>query len=86
MIHMKILVWNGSPRKNGNTARLIASFVAGAGEAGHEVMIEQVAGRNICGCLACEYFHDKQRGIYIQQDDMQELYRRLKEADMLVLA
>lgn len=83
---MKILVWNGSPRKNGNTARLISAFAEGAGDAGHEVTVEQVAGRNIRGCLACEYCHDKQPGKCVQQDDMQELYRRLKEADMLVLA
>ena len=83
---MNILAWNGSPRKTGNTARLIASFAKGAEEAGHKVTIEQIAGQNIRGCLACEYCHDREKGVCIQRDDMQDLYPKIMDADMLVLA
>lgn len=34
----KIVVFNGSPRKNGNTAALIGAFARGAGEAGVVVL------------------------------------------------
>ena len=40
---MNILVLNGSPRKNGNTARLVQAFEKGAKEAGHSVKTENVA-------------------------------------------
>ena len=36
--------------------------------------------------MACEYCHTKGRGSCIQQDDMQEIYLSLREADMLVIA
>lgn len=36
---MKILVLNGSPRPNGNTAGMAAAFAEGARESGHEVHI-----------------------------------------------
>lgn len=83
---MNILVLNGSPRKKGNTARLVGAFAQGAEEAGHSVKIEAVANREIHGCIACEYCHDKEKGVCIQKDDMQALYPEIKAADMLVLA
>lgn len=83
---MKILVMNGSPRKNGNTARLVQAFEKGAEEAGHSVKIENVALKKIGGCKACEYCHDKENAICIQKDDMQDIYPAITEADMLVLA
>lgn len=58
---MNILVLNGSPRKNGNTARLIKAFEKGAKEAGHSVKIENVAMKKITGCKACEYCHERKR-------------------------
>lgn len=36
--------------------------------------------------MACEYCHGKGQGTCIQQDDMQEIYTLLREADMLVIA
>ena len=83
---MKILVLNGSPRPNGNTAALVSAFVEGAKENGHEVTVVPVCQKKIAGCLACEYCHTKGEGRCIQQDDMQEVYPVLAEAEMIVLA
>lgn len=83
---MKILVLNGSPRQNGNTSRLVNAFCKGATEAGNDVQIVNVANRKIYGCIACEYCHGAGHGTCVQQDDMQELYPLIREADMLVLA
>ena len=60
---MKILVLNGSPRKNGNTMHLVNAFRAGAEEKGHTVQVEDVAQMNIRGCMACEYCHTKEPGV-----------------------
>lgn len=83
---MKILVLNGSPRANGNTAKMIKAFREGAEYVGHSINVVDVARKNIRGCLACEYCHGKGHGECIQKDDMQEVYVLLKDADMLVLA
>lgn len=83
---MNILVLNGSPRPNGNTAKMIKVFREGAENAGSNVTVIDVCKKQINGCIACEYCHTKGNGQCIQKDDMQEVYNKLKDADMLVLA
>ena len=83
---MKILVLNGSPRKKGNTAALVAAFKEGAESKGNEVEVIPVGNLKIAGCIGCEYCHTKGEGKCVQQDDMQALYPKLASADMIVLA
>ena len=83
---MNILVLNGSPRLNGNTTHMVKAFKKGAEDAGHSVDIENVAHMNIHGCLACEYCRTKEKAVCVQKDDMQKLYQKILEADMLVFA
>lgn len=86
---MKILVLNGSPRPHGNTAAMVAAFAKGAQENDHQVDVVNVCQKKIAGCLACEYCHKKDSGHErqcVQQDDMQEVYPLLDEAEMIVLA
>ncbi len=63
---MKIIVFNGSPRPQGNTAAMVEAFTRGAGESGHEVTVVDVCRKKIAGCLACEYCHSKGNGKCIQ--------------------
>lgn len=83
---MKILVFNGSPRPNGNTAAMVDAFAEGARQSGHQVDVVSVCQKRIAGCLACEYCHTTGHGRCIQQDDMQQVYPLLQEAEMIVLA
>ena len=83
---MKILILNGSPRPNGNTAAMIDAFLEGAKDNGHEITVVSVCQKKIAGCLACEYCHTKGNGECVQQDDMQEVYPLLDEAEMIILA
>lgn len=83
---MNILILNGSPRPNGNTAAMVKAYAEGAAEAGHSVHVVNVCKKKIGGCLACEYCHTEGNGKCIQQDDMQEVYPLLEEAEMIVLA
>lgn len=83
---MNILVLNGSPRANGNTASMVNAFAEGAQQSGHRVEVVSVCQKKIAGCLACEYCHTKGDGRCIQQDDMQQVYPLLQEAEMIVLA
>lgn len=83
---MNILVLNGSPRSNGATKDMVNAFTEGAESVGHKVDVIDVCKKKIAGCLACEYCHTKGNGHCIQQDDMQEVYPLLEEAEMIVLA
>ena len=83
---MRILVLNGSPRPKGNTKQMVDAFRSGAETAGHRVDVIDVCRKKIAGCLACEYCHTKGNGKCIQNDDMQEIYPVLEEAEMIVLA
>lgn len=83
---MKILVLNGSPRPNGNTAAMVKTFKDAAEATGHQVTAFNVCKMNIKGCLACEYCHGKGRGECVQKDDMQEIYTELKDTEMIILA
>ena len=83
---MNIIVLNGSPRPNGNTAAMVEAFVEGATGKGHNVTVVPVCQKKIAGCLACEYCHTKGEGKCVQQDDMQEVYPVLDAAEMIVIA
>ena len=83
---MNILVLMGSPRKNGNTAFLVKGFKEGAESKKHKVEVIDVGSLNITPCKACEYCHGKGKGKCCQKDDMQKLYKKLENADMIVFA
>ena len=83
---MNILVLNGSPRPNGNTVAMVNAFSEGATESGHTVNIVSLYSKKVGGCLGCECCHNKEYGVCIQKDDMQEIYKLLEDAEVLILA
>ena len=83
---MDILILNGSPREQGNTATMIEAFAEGTKKNGHKITVIDVCKKNIAGCLGCEHCHTKGKGECIQQDDMKEIYEALESAEMLVVA
>lgn len=83
---MNILILQASPRAKGNTAWMAEEYKNAAEAAGHQVTVVNVAHKKIAGCLACEYCHGKGNGACIQQDDMQQLYPLMAQAEALVLA
>lgn len=83
---MNILILNGSPRPEGNTAALVKGFKEGAVSKGHEVKVINVGNLKINGCVACEYCHEKGNGKCVFEDDMKPVYDALDTADMVVFA
>ena len=81
----KIIVLAGSPRKNGNTDRLAASFVKGAEER-HEVEVIPVHSYDVNPCIGCNTCFTSPGNECVQEDDMSLIYRKLKETDMIVIA
>jgi len=51
---MKVVAFNGSPRKNGNTTILLNEVLRVLESEGCHTEIIQVGGKNIRGCQACE--------------------------------
>jgi multimeric flavodoxin WrbA len=50
---MKVVAFNGSPRKDGNTAYLMTRVLSEIEDAGIETELVQLGGKKIQGCLAC---------------------------------
>lgn len=82
----KIVVLNGSPRANGNTSALIASFSKGAEEAGNTVTTFNLQKMKIASCLGCYGGGKNPDSPCVQKDDMDKIYPVYKEADIVVLA
>lgn len=78
----KIVVFNGSPRKNGYTAKLIEQVVKGAKSKGAEVMEFNLNDPGIRPCQGCGYCrtHD---GCAVN-DYLQPMYEAINEADAIV--
>ncbi len=84
---MKATVIFGSPRKNGNTASLLAPFMDELEKAGAELEYFDVYEKNIADCRAClQCQRDMTRAYCVLNDDMQPLLASLSDADVLVLA
>lgn len=80
-----ILILNGSPRKNGNTAVLANQITLGAKEASAEIETVFLHGLDIRPCDACDFCQENGSGCVIS-DDMQTLYPKLRSADAIVIA
>ncbi len=84
MSEIKMVALCGSPRKGGNTELLLEEFLKGAQGSG--AIVEKFKLSDYCitpcrECLTC--YRD---GQCVIADDMQQIYPRLLEADLLVLA
>lgn len=83
---MNILILNGSPRHNGNTQLLAQSFAKGAEENGHKIEFISVDDVNVNPCKGCNACFKNKDMLCVQHDDMAEIYAKLANADMLVIA
>ncbi|MHC1709764.1 MAG: flavodoxin family protein [Methanomassiliicoccales archaeon] len=75
---------NGSPRRNGNSARLLDEALRAAQEGGAAVIRFDLAFMDISPCKACEdCFLD---GECVLRDDMGAVYDALEKADAVIVA
>ena len=81
---MKVLMLNGSPRKDGNTARALKEMEKVFAENGVDTEMIQVGGRDIRGCSACFYCYEHGKCVF--DDIVNETAKKLEEADGLVIA
>jgi multimeric flavodoxin WrbA len=87
MVLTKVVAVNGSPEmENGNTAVVLGAFLDGVKEAGAAVELFYANRLKVKDCAADFDCWWKAPGECIIQDDMQLIYPKLREADILVLA
>ncbi|MDE7229959.1 MAG: flavodoxin family protein, partial [Oscillospiraceae bacterium] len=83
---MNVLVINGSPRPNGNTACLVDAFANEAKKAGHSVSVKQIGSMDIRGCKNCDKCRKTLNGECVQKDDMRDIFPLMRECEALVIA
>lgn len=81
---MQVLGINGSPRKDGNTDILLTKALEGAKAVGAKVEKVILNSLKMCPCQECEKVKDD--GTCKIRDDFQDLYKKIKEADAVILA
>lgn len=81
----KIVILVGSVRKNGNTELLANAFYEGAKQ-NNEVEIISVADYEVNPCLGCNSCFQREGNACFQKDDMSIIYKKLSEADILIIA
>jgi multimeric flavodoxin WrbA len=83
---VKVVAFNGSGRKDGNTALLIRRVFKVLEEEGIETELIQLAGEPIRGCNACRTCYEtKNERCIIEDDKVNEYAQKMKAADGIVL-
>ena len=81
---MKVLIINGSPRKNGNTSLAVSEIVRTLEAEGVEAEVCQIGNRDIRGCIACGKCGELGKCVF--NDDVNELAAEFEAADGLIVA
>jgi multimeric flavodoxin WrbA len=85
--NMKVVAFNGSARKDGNTAILVNAVFKELKKAKIETELVQMAGRKISGCIACgKCFENKDKRCVVANDILNECIEKMLEADGIILA
>jgi multimeric flavodoxin WrbA len=84
---MKVVAFNGSPRKDGNTACLIKHVFEALQAEGVETELIQLGGNLVHGCTACYKCFEKKDGrCVIQKDIVNDCIETMRQADGIILA
>lgn len=81
---MKVAAFHGSPRAEGNIDILLRETVKAIDEAKHEIKLFQLNNLSIKPCQDCGGCDET--GVCIINDDMDEIYDAIREADRVILA
>ena len=81
---MKVLIINGSPRANGNTAIALNEMVKIFKADGIETEVVQIGNKDVRGCIACETCYKNGKCVF--DDVVNELAPKFEKADGLVIA
>ncbi|WP_028584520.1 flavodoxin family protein [Desulfogranum mediterraneum] len=84
---MKVVAFNGSARKNGNTAMLVGYVFEELEKEGIETELIQLAGEHPHGCIACyQCFKKKNKQCIVDLDCINACIEKMDAADGILLA
>jgi len=83
---MKVVAFNGSARRGGNTAILLGHVLGELQKEGIQTELVEMSGAHIHGCLACRKCSARKDGRCSQENDMGNVYiEKMAAADGIVL-
>ena len=85
---MKVMAFNGSPRKKWNTATLLEKTLEGAASQGAKTELIHLYDLNFKGCIscfACKTIGGKSYGKCAVKDDLTNVFNRIEQANAIVL-
>ena len=83
---MKVLMINGSPHANGNTARALKEIADTLAKEGVDSETMWIGVKPVRGCIACGQCHNKNPGRCAFDDDVaNRIVEKLADADGIVL-
>ena len=83
---LHVVAFNGSARKNGNTAILINYVLQELEKEGITTELVQLSGNKIRGCTACmKCFENRDKRCVIDDDMVNDCIRKMIEADGIIL-
>ncbi|MBJ6748975.1 flavodoxin family protein [Geomonas anaerohicana] len=82
---MKVVAFNGSPNKEGNTYHAIKLVAAELEQQGIETEIVHVGNKAIRGCIACYQCVKNQDEQCAIKDEVNEWVQKMKEADGIII-
>jgi multimeric flavodoxin WrbA len=83
---MKVVAFNGSPKKDGNTAILINRVFDELKKQGIETELVQLSEKKIHGCIACEKcWENKNKRCAVTNDAANECIEKIVGADGIIL-
>lgn len=83
---MKVVAFNGSPRRDGNTFQSLKIVLGELQKEGVETELVQLGGRRVFGCLACNKCWEMKNGSCVRKDDdMNEFIAKAFAADGIII-
>ena len=84
---MKVVAFNGSPRKDGNTALLVNIVFKELKKNNIDCELVNLAGKKIHGCIACYKCGDnKDKRCAVKNDILNDCIEKMLDADGIILA
>jgi multimeric flavodoxin WrbA len=83
---MKVIAFNGSPKRNGNTFLLISEIFAILQKEGIETELIQLGNKPVHGCTACGKCRELKDGkCHIKNDHLNFCLEKMAEADGIII-
>jgi multimeric flavodoxin WrbA len=85
---MKLIAFNGSPRKKGNTATLLRHAIEGAKEEGAKtelIHLYDLDYKGCTSCYACKRIGGKSYGHCAMKDDLRPVLKKVEATDAILI-